>query len=366
MSSVRELHDQAMIFAQRAIVARESGDARAAAEMAALAAPLETEAARKIERAIASEPTRSILYKSAGSLAYQAGDLVLAEQLVIEGLSGFPPPRVRQQLKDLYEQVNFASHLQVRNVELKDSQLQLALVGENVGAGQMTWSDFKSRADVLVEMLDRTHRRLKGVKFESRRNTTDAARPFVPLIASPRIGSFAVTIEMAERANSQRDFFVTGSSVIEQVVEGVQLIQNNDLDSLRNMIDDEDYFTNFAHYARTLAPDGTNVTMVGLTTPQLEVSFTRPREEMTLALPVSVEKLSVPSAPVRNVWHGVLESASLTDDSIGLHTDERGLLTLTVAAGMVDIVRLHFGSLVEATTLTDGKDLQLLDIRPLD
>ncbi|MEW6227282.1 MAG: hypothetical protein AB1700_04200 [Bacillota bacterium] len=107
MDSVRELHDKAMKLAQLAIAARHSQDFERAEQLARQAYEHEAQAAELIPLAESSEPTRSILYRSAASLAYQCKEFHIAQRLIVKGLSGYPPPEIEQELKDLYEQVSF-------------------------------------------------------------------------------------------------------------------------------------------------------------------------------------------------------------------------------------------------------------------
>lgn len=101
MGTVRDLHTQAMKLAQDALLAREAGDVDRAVALAKQALPLEVQAAERITQEQSSEPTRAILYHSSASLAYQAGDYATAQHLIAEGLSGSPPPRIRQELQAL-------------------------------------------------------------------------------------------------------------------------------------------------------------------------------------------------------------------------------------------------------------------------
>ncbi len=98
--TVRDLHDRAMTLAQEAMLARGQGDLDRAVQLAAQAVPLEMQAARQIPKTEASEPTRSILYLSAASLAFQSQDVPLARRLAHDALSGYPPSRT---IADLYE-----------------------------------------------------------------------------------------------------------------------------------------------------------------------------------------------------------------------------------------------------------------------
>lgn len=106
MTTVRELHREAMRLSMDAHVARDCGDLDTFRALTTQALPLEAEAAGKIAKEIASEPTRSILYLSAASLAYQLGDWDRSLELITEGLSGWPPPRTifgLMELKDAVE-----------------------------------------------------------------------------------------------------------------------------------------------------------------------------------------------------------------------------------------------------------------------
>lgn len=103
--TVRELHHQAMILAQRADLVRHGYPEEISEDkivgLLTEACQLEQRAAEMIPNEPESEPTRSILYLSAASLAYQAGDISQALELVEDGLYGTPPPYIQDQLEQL-------------------------------------------------------------------------------------------------------------------------------------------------------------------------------------------------------------------------------------------------------------------------
>lgn len=109
MSTVRELHDQAMQYGHLAITARQKGDMDSAVSLARQAYQLEYQAALLVPDGEASEPTRSILYRSASSFALQCGDYEAASRMAGIGLSGYPPPKIQHDLIALLEQVKNAS-----------------------------------------------------------------------------------------------------------------------------------------------------------------------------------------------------------------------------------------------------------------
>lgn len=105
VSTVHELHNEAMKLAQLAKVARANGQLQSAKDLSSQAYKLEFQAAARLSKNDASEPTRSILYLSAASLALQCEQSLIALQFAAEGLSGNPPYKIRQALIVLFEQI---------------------------------------------------------------------------------------------------------------------------------------------------------------------------------------------------------------------------------------------------------------------
>ena len=101
MSSVREFHNQAMQYAQNAVAAAQQKDEDQKILLIDHAMQYEIRAAELLPEEQSSEPTRSILYRSAASFAYQAGNYQEAERLIFKGLSGYPTPISKAQLLDV-------------------------------------------------------------------------------------------------------------------------------------------------------------------------------------------------------------------------------------------------------------------------
>lgn len=106
MTTLNDLHSKAMDLAEEAFGLVRSGEEDRAQALFLEALGFEVEAASLLPPSQESEPSRSVLYRSAASLAFNAGDYDTAERLVGHGLSGFPPPEVREELKALYENIN--------------------------------------------------------------------------------------------------------------------------------------------------------------------------------------------------------------------------------------------------------------------
>lgn len=107
MKSMENLHREAMRLADEADLLRKQGDARAARERLLQAFEHERRAAERSAADLSLEPTRSILHRSAASLALECGKLREAERLIAGALSGDPPDEIAEELRDLLEQVYF-------------------------------------------------------------------------------------------------------------------------------------------------------------------------------------------------------------------------------------------------------------------
>ena len=101
MCTVRSLHDEAMALAQLALVARHTGDLARAAALAREACGLEAQAASLVPEGADSEPTRSILHRSAAWLALDANLPEEAIRLAERGLAGSPPAAIAVELKEV-------------------------------------------------------------------------------------------------------------------------------------------------------------------------------------------------------------------------------------------------------------------------
>ncbi len=100
MQSVRSLHDEAMELAQLALVARHTGNVERAAALAREAFGREAQAADLVPEGVDSEPTRSILYRSAAWLALQANLPDEAVRLAERGLAGSPPASIAAEIEE--------------------------------------------------------------------------------------------------------------------------------------------------------------------------------------------------------------------------------------------------------------------------
>ena len=72
----------------------------------------EREAAYTARKQQIGEPTESVLFRSAASLAYILKDYREAERLVCMGLAGNPPAEIAGELRSLYDTVNLEKSME--------------------------------------------------------------------------------------------------------------------------------------------------------------------------------------------------------------------------------------------------------------
>ncbi|TGO03014.1 hypothetical protein PN36_14470 [Candidatus Thiomargarita nelsonii] len=109
---VNELHSKAMEIAQSAFIARIKGELEKVSPLSYQAFQYEREAAMLLLNDYDIEPTRSVLFRSAASLALNFEDCREAERMIAFGLSGNPPPEILEELREL-----FISHIPTREVK---------------------------------------------------------------------------------------------------------------------------------------------------------------------------------------------------------------------------------------------------------
>ena len=105
MTQVREIHRRAMDWCDRALSARREGDEEEAIILFRNAFEAEREAASLVAPDVQLEPTRSILHRSAATLALDCSEFREAERLAAVALSGQPPEEIAEELRDVLDRV---------------------------------------------------------------------------------------------------------------------------------------------------------------------------------------------------------------------------------------------------------------------
>ncbi len=124
MSQIQEFHQQAMDLAEMAQVAKLRGDFASASQLSRQAFEKEQSAAELIASDIEAEPTRSVLHRSAATLAIECDEIQAAERLIAIALSGNPPQEIAEELKDLFVQINIHKYFARRGVAFDEAKFQ--------------------------------------------------------------------------------------------------------------------------------------------------------------------------------------------------------------------------------------------------
>lgn len=367
MSGINQLHDEAMDLADQAFIAKRRGEGDLAAGLLRQALALEMEAAHKLRDSLGAEPSRSILYRSAASLAMDCGEHRLAERLIALALSGDPPPEIAEDLRDLLEQVNLQRHLRLRGIALAPAELQLSVSGAMVGSEMALADTFLGRIEDLDRLMGRMFERKRGLPFRERsaapRSISREHRLFV---SAPRAGSFSVTLRVGQQLRLPG--FDQAPDVVSELVECLDLLNSGQDKRLREIISDEAYYRNFLGLARRIAPDGEDVTLVGLTAMvegrERRVALTRRRSDIAHGAAWRPGR----SAGKQSTVVGLLRQADAIEavHTIKLLEESGQTHTVVVPEGMLaDIVRPLWDTLVEVTGTWRGGRLHLETIDPV-
>lgn len=103
--STRELHEEAMELFEASLIARHAEDEARMRTLLSEALKLECAAADSVADDQALEPTRSLLHRSAASMALQIFDTKTARRYVDAGLVGNPPAEIKRELEKLSERI---------------------------------------------------------------------------------------------------------------------------------------------------------------------------------------------------------------------------------------------------------------------
>jgi hypothetical protein len=368
-------HDQAMDLAEQAAILKLKQENERAQSLLIEAFKLEQNAALELFNQHEYEPTRSILFRSAATLAFECNLLRDAEKLIAHGLSGNPPDELAEEMRDLLEQVNFSRHLKLRGVQLEPGELQLSITGHSVGFGIANTDEFISRVDLIEKLIQRTAERKLGHIFRERGPLRkNIGRSLETYVSLPRAASFAITI----RIGSDRDqlmfpdpSFNIQSEIIDEVVSCLEIFQNDDDVNLKKKITDEIYYRNFIGLAKKIAPDGENVKLVGFTTVyqgyKKEVALTKSKKELIIIKDIQFDEEQRETKYVK--ISGELKYADSTQKKAGiirLIDNQNKSHNIKVPPGMMnDIVKPLWEETVEVYGEKKGANILLIDINKI-
>ena len=373
-----ELHNIAMDKADEADRAKMSANNDIALALYQDAYEKEREAAYSSLAKGIGEPTTSILFKSAAFLAYDAGLLRESEQLACQALSLNLCDEIADELRDLLENINFGRHLRLNGISLSDNEFQIVVAGNGVAHGMARESDVNSRISAIKQLAIRTIERHQGKSFRTKGKPTREVASFGEAFLSvPRAASYAVTIRLGASTPSLFGDSVQSSSnaLIEDLATNLSLINSDDFTTLRERINDQAYLENFVSQAKEFAPDGVNVSVVGITYmregKEVPIQFTKCRKEFK-SLSEFVFSPSKDEDETKSIKKetlcGQLSAADSTSNNVKIKPTEGKIITVNVPEGLADIVKKYFDDTVTLSVLHNTVDnsYKLLSVDPLE
>lgn len=391
MLSAEELHLQAMEYADDAFLAKKQGNAELAEQRFLEATKLESRAADLFPAEKDSEPTRSILYRSAASMAFHAKDYSLASQLVARGLGGFPPREIFEELTNLQEDIAFHKHISAKGSELSEDQLQMILYGEATGKGIIEIGLLLKRLEQLRTIFYRTVERLSNIPYRTSgapsKKITDSYNLFLDAFIP---GSFGVSLIIGEPAkqlplfpeNNLLPEKIESEQIIDEVLTCFELLQEEDTESLSARFQEKpEYLENFVGVARQMAPDGIDIKALGFSASSNGKERTVGLRKTKQELPISKTMLSTLEFDFSEIGEeeriqldGVLRLAdSLSSRNnfgqvtlVSLDNNKVRHSILVPLTQMQDVVQPYFEEYVTITVAKRGNNLYFEDILSAD
>ena len=365
MTSIKELHSEAMNAVDEAFFARKAGNEDRAKELVNKAFRLESKAAKIIENDYSLEPTRSVLFRSAASLAYECGEYRESEKLISQALIGNPPQEIIEELRDLLEQVNFSRHLRLKNISIEKDEMQLSLSGGDIGLGWAPSELFIGRIKDFERVIFRTIERLANKPFREHGSTSkDIQDGFSLFLVAPRAGSFAVTLRLGRQlAFPEMD---QTKEIIDEIMHCFRLLSEGKEKDIKERINSDSYYHNFMALAKRIAPDGEKIKQVGLTVQrdgiEKSISLQRTKKEIQTISPKETD-VSISETFVKVEGRLLFADGTREEGEIQLVNKNNEHFTIVVPEGMMtDIVRPLWDNEVIVSGNKKRNKITLVDI----
>jgi hypothetical protein len=361
--TTRELHDNAISLMRKAELISNSNK-ELAKNIYLEAAELEARAAVLIELKEENEPTRSILYLAAASLFWRAEAYVAAERLACQGLGGFPPASVKNDLFKLLDEIKYAQTYQEKKTTIEEAELDVRLYGDHVRHGAAPLPAVIDRLINIYHLCVRTFQRMAGAPYADMRKKNDLIIPYSAQIAVTAPGSFGLKMKLTREIGKFIPLIdCPPQQILDDVLKNIDLYAQGGVDDVQKNIPDEDYRTHFLAHAKEIIPDGKKIRLVGLATRNncIELSTTKAQvKEFYKPKPSTTEEVYI---SIR----GFLDEASRKKKTLLFTKESDGTeITVNVKAGLEEVARKYFGYLVDASFERKGKKTLLVEIQSIE
>lgn len=366
MSTICELHDKAMSLMNFALKMKAAHDIDTCAKFLE-ACEFEAGAAYLVEKTPATEPSRGMLFLGAASLAWHGQDYELAERLVAEGLSGFPTVSVQEDLRKLYDDIKFSKYMEKNGPTIDEAEANIRLYGGSVGYGRVPVKTLISHIQAFESIVERTTQRKAGLPFQARSKKFSKSLLYRMDVELAEAGSFGVKLRLSRQKNTQISMFQPpAKEIMQEVLATIELLDNGDTEQLKKVITNDDYFINFVSHARDLAPDGDQISSVGIATRNREIAFKHPRKKIQELMRDMGEATASNADENVKTIHGCLKVSDGLKGEFQIVEANGTPVKLKVRDGLDDMARKYFGEVVDATCKKKGKSYELVDITPTE
>ena len=354
-----------MNLAEQGYVAKLRGQHGRYLELLGLAFDKERAAAELVAAQDALEPTRSILHRSAASLAIECGRLRDAEKLIAAALAGEPPDEIAEELRILFEKTVFQQALHRKGIVLAPVEVHVSITGQAVDYGLTESGVFLDRVQDIERLVFRTAERQQNVPFRERGKPSKLLGGLGLYLTAPQASSFAISF----RIGAQLGFhgLDPNQDIMRELLDCLELFNGGHEGGLRERIREEAYYLNFVSLARNVSPDGDDIRAVRFATlddgHERSILLSRYRRE----IPAALLRSGLTQAESEQVMtlEGTLRFADglKRKDLVGLRDSEGHVHKIIVPPGLLDdIVQPLWDSRVSVTAVIRGKSLHLRDI----
>jgi hypothetical protein len=104
MTRIEQLHNQDMNLAENAFLAQQKGDTNTFVQLSKEAFLLEKTAAMLLQNKADAEPSRSVLFKSAAFLAFDAQEFQECRNMITYTLLGKPDATIKSEMNQLFDE----------------------------------------------------------------------------------------------------------------------------------------------------------------------------------------------------------------------------------------------------------------------
>ena len=254
-------HEQAMDWADKARAARRERDDDTYLKYLENAFELEKKAALMIQSE-ESEPTRSVLHRSAASLAYKCKMYREAEWLISRALAGNPPREIIGELRRLNRKVLLELRLADKNVSVSDQEFSMNLDGNQIIEGLAPVDLITHRITKLKKIFWNTIRQANGMAFGSSAQLQN--QKYTLWVSAWAPSSIDVILKLGVSGQMSLSNIGGFDIIFNRVMTNFSLLNSGSFDQLQNHIADNDYYRNFVALAKEIAPDGDEVVTVNL------------------------------------------------------------------------------------------------------